>query len=182
MTDTTTHHFEESAARIAPVRIVMLEGRPWLVLADVCKILGLKNTTHAASRIPPSNRRRVRVSGRKDPAHVIDSRGLNAITAWASLAVGGKLRAWFAKTVEKRIEKGADVMATNADASTSKENAAADRFSAALTEIGEAAIALVMLEREACAALLEAEAAKGGGGPTWADAFVEAAKLIRSRS
>lgn len=34
-----------------PVRTVLLDGEPWWVLADVCRVLDLKNPTHVANRL-----------------------------------------------------------------------------------------------------------------------------------
>ena len=61
------------------------------------------------------------------------------------------------------------------------EQELADRFSAALTEIGEASAALVFAEREACAKILD-DMAKGLAyrDEVWVH-LTEAAKVIRNR-
>lgn len=43
---TTTHPFEGVA-----IRIVMIDGAPWWVLADVCRVLDIRNPSDAASRL-----------------------------------------------------------------------------------------------------------------------------------
>jgi hypothetical protein len=35
------------------VRIALIDGVPWFVAADVCRILGLENTTKALERLDP---------------------------------------------------------------------------------------------------------------------------------
>jgi hypothetical protein len=60
------------------------------------------------------------------------------------------------------------------------EKAAADRFSSALTEIGESAIELVLLEREACAKEIDALITPSMDFDA-RDALAKAAKAIRSR-
>jgi anti-repressor protein len=46
MTDLIPFDYGESA-----VRVIMIDGEPWFVAADVCRILGLANTTQAVSRL-----------------------------------------------------------------------------------------------------------------------------------
>lgn len=75
-----------------------------------------------------------------------------------------------------------------------REQALADRMSAALTEIGDASSALILGEREACALLMEDESDRIrssmhsamkvldiSNAALKATAFLEAAKLIRGR-
>lgn len=49
-----------------PVRTIMIDGEPWFVIADACKILELSNPTMAADRLEPDD---------LSSAEVIDSMG-----------------------------------------------------------------------------------------------------------
>lgn len=42
-----------------PVRTVLLDGEPWWVLADVCRVLDLKNPTHVANRLDDDEKQRL---------------------------------------------------------------------------------------------------------------------------
>ncbi|GAA1071998.1 BRO-N domain-containing protein [Kitasatospora arboriphila] len=42
-----------------PIRVVMIDGEPWFVTADVCRILGRDNASRAADLVGPGNRRTV---------------------------------------------------------------------------------------------------------------------------
>ncbi len=42
-----------------PVRTVLMDGEPWWVLADVCKVLGLSNPTHVANRLDDDEKQRL---------------------------------------------------------------------------------------------------------------------------
>lgn len=40
----------------APVRVIDLAGEPWWVLADVCKVLGIKNSRDVVNRLDPDEK------------------------------------------------------------------------------------------------------------------------------
>lgn len=49
-----------------PVRTALLDGEPWWVLADVCRVLGLKNPTHIANRLDDDEKRQLRFNPTSD--------------------------------------------------------------------------------------------------------------------
>ncbi|MER7756549.1 Bro-N domain-containing protein [Kitasatospora sp. NPDC097643] len=42
-----------------PIRVVMIDGEPWFVTADVCQVLGRRNSTTAANGLEPHQHRTV---------------------------------------------------------------------------------------------------------------------------
>lgn len=42
-----------------PIRVVIIDGEPWFVTADVCRILGLTNPSEATGTVDPGQTRRV---------------------------------------------------------------------------------------------------------------------------
>ncbi|GJF29004.1 hypothetical protein KNE206_17040 [Kitasatospora sp. NE20-6] len=42
-----------------PIRVVMIDGEPWFVTADVCRILGRTNPSEAAKSLDPGHTRRI---------------------------------------------------------------------------------------------------------------------------
>ncbi|WP_408735889.1 BRO-N domain-containing protein, partial [Acetobacter tropicalis] len=61
--------------RSTQVRTIMQNGEPWWVLADVCKVLDLKNPTHSANRLDDDERATLNV-GRQGEATIINESGL----------------------------------------------------------------------------------------------------------
>jgi prophage antirepressor-like protein len=62
------HHFRFEG--VAEVRVVVVEGEPWWVAKDVCRVLGIANHHHAVQGNP----------GRDDPGLDEDERGLCSVT------------------------------------------------------------------------------------------------------
>ena len=61
------------------VRILLVDGSPWFVVADVCRILDLSNPTMAASRLDPDDLSTAEVidgMGRTQQARIVNESGL----------------------------------------------------------------------------------------------------------
>jgi anti-repressor protein len=47
------------------VRIINRNGEPWFILADVCRVLGIKNSGNAANRLKAVEKEDIRLVGRR---------------------------------------------------------------------------------------------------------------------
>src|SRR5690606_41673708 len=72
----TTFHYGDR-----PVRTVVVDGEPWFVIADVCRVLDLSNPTMAANRLDPDDLSTAEVidgMGRTQQARISNAAGLYA--------------------------------------------------------------------------------------------------------
>ena len=62
------------------VRVVEIEGNPWFVAADVCKLLSLPNVTMALTRLDPADHQHVRKSNLNSGEVSFPNRGANMVS------------------------------------------------------------------------------------------------------
>ena len=98
------------------VRTVLIDGEIWFVLVDVCKVLGIKNTTDVAARLDEDERGRFNL-GRQGEAHIVNESGLYKVlfrsekeeakvfTKWVTKEVIPSIRKHGAYMTEQKIEE-----------------------------------------------------------------------------
>lgn len=88
------------------------DGNPWFVAADVCKILGIVNPTHAVSRLDQSEVERVRlVQGRGSANLIISESGLYKLAMRSDKPEARAFQDWVTRDVLPAIRKdGAYIM------------------------------------------------------------------------
>lgn len=93
-------------------RTFMRDGEPWFVLADVCRLLGIKNPSDAASRLDDDERMTLAltegqsgVRGGPRAMNVISESGLYALITRSDKAEAKRFRKWVTAEVLPRIRK-----------------------------------------------------------------------------
>lgn len=86
------------------VRTVNVDGEPWFVLADVCKVLEIKNTTDTAKRLDEDERSRLNL-GRQGEAIIINESGLYAVILRSDKPQAKPFRKWVTSEVLPAIRK-----------------------------------------------------------------------------
>jgi len=90
--------------RSTQVRTIMQNGEPWWVLADVCKVLDLKNPTHSANRLDDDERATLNV-GRQGEATIINESGLYSVILTSRKPAAKRFKKWVTSEVLPAIRK-----------------------------------------------------------------------------
>ena len=145
----------------AAVRVVMVDGEPWFVLADLCRVLGLSNPTMVAERIDGDALSRTEVidsMGRTQTVAIVSEAGMYEVVIRSDKAEAVTFRRWITGTVLPEIRKTGGYNAQPAIPQTREE-----RFALALAEAGQMLtekderIAELEPQAEVAAKLLDAE-------------------------
>jgi Rha family phage regulatory protein len=70
--------FRPSGGRYSAVRVIVRDGEPWFVLADVCKVLEIANSGNAAARLKENEKDAIRLAdttGRMQSTSIISEAG-----------------------------------------------------------------------------------------------------------
>ena len=105
----TTFSFEGNQ-----VRTIMQNGEPWWVLADVCKVLDLKNPTHSANRLDDDERATLNV-GRQGEATIINESGLYSVILTSRKPAAKRFKKWVTSEVLPAIRKTGGYMVAAPD-------------------------------------------------------------------
>lgn len=92
----------------APVRTVEIDGEPWFVLADLCKVLDIANPRNVTARIDPAATNTVRLTdgNRGNPnVTVVDESGMYEVIFRSDKAEAVDFRRWVTGTVLPSIRK-----------------------------------------------------------------------------
>lgn len=108
MSDIIPFDFEEQA-----VRVVMRDGEPWFVAADVCRVLEIGNPSDAVSRLDEDERDRVNLNTldttegiRGNPnATIISESGLYALVLTSRKEAARRFRKWITAEVLPAIRR-----------------------------------------------------------------------------
>lgn len=100
--------FEEQA-----VRVIMRQGEPWFVAADVCRVLDLGNARQAVARLDDDEREMVNLNTvisndgiRGNPnAHIVSESGLYALVIGSRKEAARRFRKWITSVVLPAIRK-----------------------------------------------------------------------------
>lgn len=95
--------FEEQA-----VRVVMRDGEPWFVAADICRVLDLGNPTETLRRLDDDERDNLsssEVNGRGRPMNIISESGLYALIFTSRKPEAKRFRKWVTSEVLPSLRK-----------------------------------------------------------------------------
>ena len=90
------------------VRAVTLEGEPWFVAADVCRVLGLGNSSQAISKLDDDEKSGVIISdphGREQETRCINEPGLYALVLSSRKPEAKAFKRWITHEVIPSIRK-----------------------------------------------------------------------------
>lgn len=91
-----------------PVRVVSIDGEPWFVLADLCKILDLSNPTMVAERLDDdalSTAEVIDSMGRRQSARITSEPGMYAVVFMSRKPEAVAFRRWITSEVLPSIRK-----------------------------------------------------------------------------
>ena len=92
-----------------PVRVVMIDGEPWFVLADLCKVLGLVRAASAvAERLEDGVRQAYPIAdslGRSQQATVVNEAGMYEVVIRSDKPEAVAFRRWVTGTVLPEIRR-----------------------------------------------------------------------------
>lgn len=103
MNDVTIFRKDEFGA----VRAVTLEGEPWFVVADVCRALGLGNSSDVIKRLDEDERTLVSIEGASNglPVNAINEPGLYALILGSRKPEAKAFKRWITHEVIPEIRK-----------------------------------------------------------------------------
>lgn len=104
MNDVTIFRKDEFGA----VRTVMLEGEPWFVAADVCRALGIGNSSDAVKRLDDDEHALVSIEGLSrgnDKANIINEPGLYGLVLASRKPEAKAFKRWITHEVIPEIRK-----------------------------------------------------------------------------
>lgn len=90
------------------VRVVMIDGEPWFVLADLCVVLGIANVGNVADRIDEVNIRRADVEnmrGQMRQTVIVSEAGMYEVVIRSDKPEAVTFRRWITGTVLPEIRK-----------------------------------------------------------------------------
>lgn len=89
------------------VRAVMLEGEPWFVAADVCRALGLGNSSDVIKRLDEDERTLVSIEGASNglPVNAVNEPGLYALILGSRKPEAKAFKRWITHEVIPEIRK-----------------------------------------------------------------------------
>ena len=92
--------FEEQA-----VRVMMRDGEPWFVAADVCRVLEIQNVTQAVQRLDEDEATLCQTEGNHRPMNLISESGLYALIVRSDKPNARRFRKWVTAEVLPSIRK-----------------------------------------------------------------------------
>ena len=90
------------------VRVVMVDGEPWFVLADLCVVLGIENSRNVAARLDEVNVRRADVEnlrGQMRQTVVVNESGMYEVVIRSDKPEAVTFRRWITTHVLPQIRK-----------------------------------------------------------------------------
>ncbi len=91
-----------------PVRILQIDGEPWFVLADLCKVLDIANPRNVAARLDEESVRTTDVldsRGVSHPTNVVDEGGMYEVILLSRKPEAKAFKRWVTGTVLPQIRK-----------------------------------------------------------------------------
>lgn len=114
------------------IRTLVIDGEPWFVAADVCKVLGIQNVTQAIRQLEDFERSMFNI-GRQGKTNIISESGFYTLVLRSRKAVAKPFRIWVTSEVLPSIRK------------TGKYQAPGHKMDGLVSNIGEQKIIYVML-------------------------------------
>ena len=95
---------------LGKVRVIIIDGQPWWVLQDVCKVLGLSNPTIVAGRLDEDEKLKIdpksNLGSRSNtPVTIISESGLYAVILRSDKPIAKDFRKWITSDVLPTIRK-----------------------------------------------------------------------------
>lgn len=90
------------------VRTALIDGEPWFVLADLCRVLGLSNPTMVADRLLNDGLNRIEVTdslGRTQQAMVVDEANMYEVVIRSDKPEAAAFRRWITGEVLPQIRR-----------------------------------------------------------------------------
>lgn len=90
------------------VRVVVIDGQPWFVLADLCRVLGLSNPSMVADRLDPGDLSRTEVTdslSRKQQSTIVTEAGMYEVVIRSEKPDAVAFRRWITGRVLPAIRK-----------------------------------------------------------------------------
>lgn len=107
-----------------PIRLFTIDGDPWFVAADVCKVLGIANHSDACSRLDPDEISRFN-RGKGRPSLIVSESGVYALINQSRKPAAVKFQRWVRKEVLPSIRKdGAYIMGESFEVDMSRSEGA----------------------------------------------------------
>ena len=91
-----------------PVRVVTIDGEPWFVLADLCRVLDLSNPSMVAERLDAdalSTAEVIDSMGREQSARIVSEPGMYAVVFMSRKPEAAAFRRWITTEVLPAIRK-----------------------------------------------------------------------------
>lgn len=91
-----------------PVRHVLVDGEPWFVLIDVCRVLGISNPSNVAARVDTDALRQAEVidsMGRTQVTNIVDESGLYEVVIRSDSPHAVGFRRWVTREVLPSIRR-----------------------------------------------------------------------------
>lgn len=152
MDDVTIFRKDEFGA----VRALTLKGEPWFVAADVCRALGLGNSTNACARLDDDEHALISIKGisrGNDEANVVNEPGLYALVLSSRKPEAKAFKRWITHEVIPSIRKTGGYIA-------GQETMDDDQLLANALLVAQRKIAERSKQLEAAQAKIEADAPK----------------------
>ena len=92
--------FEEQA-----VRVVMRDGEPWFVAADICRVLEIQNATDATKRLDDDEVTLDTIEGSHRPTNLVSESGLYALVLTSRKPEARRFRKWVTAEVLPAIRR-----------------------------------------------------------------------------
>ena len=93
--------FEDEAL----VRVIMIDGEPWFVAADVCRVLEIVNVSQAVDRLDADEVTLCQIEGSHRPTNVINESGLWSLVLRSDKPAAKRFKKWVTAEVLPSIRK-----------------------------------------------------------------------------
>lgn len=91
----------------ADVRVIVIDGEPWFVLADLCRVLGIANAGNVAARLSESDVRQTDISsgGQRRSVTIVNESGMYEVVIRSDKPEAVAFRRWLTGEVLPAIRK-----------------------------------------------------------------------------
>ena len=105
MTNLTNFIFDAEDGAALGVRSTMIDGEPWFVAADVCAVLGLKNTKQAVDRLDQEDKAMLNIGLSGGETNVVNESGLYSLILGSRKPEAKRFKRWVTGEVLPSIRK-----------------------------------------------------------------------------
>ena len=105
MTNLTNFIFDAEDGAALGVRSTVIDGEPWFVAADVCAVLGLKNTKQAVDRLDQEDKAMLNIGLSGGETNVVNESGLYSLILGSRKPEAKRFKRWVTGEVLPSIRK-----------------------------------------------------------------------------